>query len=457
MADTSGKLVLIRPSAPDREFELSKAVITLGRASANDIVLSDARVSRFHARIDCGPEGCLVFDLGSANGVQVNGQTVEQAVLSNGDTLQIGNNLLRYELTPLSQEFQATMIDSELELDRMIDQEILPMAINETGQPRLVVFSTDKTWEVPLAGVEVLKIGRADDNDLVLPHTKVSRYHAELARRGDKFLLQDLHSTNGTFIGDKRVDELLIENGDLFRIGPAQIFFKGGFSEYQVTVATERLQQSPTRKPVIFIPGFMGSELWRGSERVWPNVKYFFKDSEIFKYSASEPGPLRAGGILDQVVIVPNLIKMDQYNRLGDYFVEELGYQRGVDFFEFAYDWRQDVRRTAQELSQLVDKLTRASRSRSLPTVSARWWRGDYLTRLGGDRRVERAMLMGGPHRETLRAVNLLLTAGEFLPFGKMGERVREVGMSFPNPLPDPAHYRFHAGTLRGEVQLPGR
>jgi hypothetical protein len=44
------------------------------------------------------------------------------------------------------------------------------------------------------------------------------------------------------------------------------------------------------------------------------------------------------------VVIVPNLVKLEQYNRLGDYLVEDLGFERGVDLLEFAYDWRRDVR-----------------------------------------------------------------------------------------------------------------
>ena len=43
-----------------------------------------------------------------------------------------------------------TVIDSDQQLDQTLDREILPMAINETGQPRLVVFYNEQTWEVPL-------------------------------------------------------------------------------------------------------------------------------------------------------------------------------------------------------------------------------------------------------------------------------------------------------------------
>jgi hypothetical protein len=55
-----------------------------------------------------------------------------------------------------------------------------------------------------------------------------------------------------------------------------------------------------------------------------------------------------------------------------------------------------------------------------------------YIERLGGKGRVERIILMGGPHRGAVKALTGLLNAPELLPFGIMGERLRQVGMSFP-------------------------
>jgi len=132
------------------------------------------------------------------------------------------------------------------------------------------------------------------------------------------------------------------------------------------------------------------------------------------------------------VIIVPNLVKMDQYNRLGDYMVEELGYQRQVDFFEFPYDWRQDVRISVRQLGALIeslpDKQPLVIVAHSLGTMVSRY----YIERLGGKNRVERVILMGGPHRGVIQALTSLLSAPELLPFGIMGERLRQVSMSFP-------------------------
>jgi len=361
----------------------------------------------------------------------VNGMRVEKVVLSPGDQINVGNTSLRYELEQLTPEVGMTVIDSDLDLDQTLNGEFLPMSINETSVPRLVIFTPEKTWEISLEELDSLTIGRTEYNEVVLPSAKVSRQHAMVARKGNIFTLRDLGSTNGTIYKGQQVDEMVLQEGDLFRIGDAQLVFKSGFSESALTMADESLAKRPTRRPVVFIPGLMGSELWQGSERIWPNVKVLFKNPEIFRYSEDEPSPLEPRGIVDEVVIVPNLIKQDQYNRLGDYMVEDLGYERGVNFFEFAYDWRQDVRRSARQLAETIDSLQLDQPvtiiAHSLGTLVTRY----YVTRLGGARKVERVMLMGGPHTGTPKALMGLLVAPEILPFGLMGERFRQVSLSF--------------------------
>lgn len=433
MERTFGKLILIQEGGPEQEFELAKASITLGRAMTNDIVLGDSRISRSHARLLCGPSGCRVIDLDSANGIRVNGNPVKQAELMPGDSLNLGNLHLRYESTPPLEDEPMTMIDSEFELDRTIDHEILPVSIHETGHPSLVVFTGERTWEVPLRDVERVTVGRTEGNDIAIEHPKVSRRHAELLRQGDGFLLRDLGSTNGTWCEDERVTERFLQPGDSFTIGAAQLVFKSGFTHEALTIADEAFSRPAARhprRPVVFVPGMMGSELWRGSERVWPNVKHLFRNPEVFRYPS--PAPLEPRGIVDQVIIVPNLIKLDQYNRLGDYLVEELKYERGVDFFEFAYDWRQDVRISARQLGQLVENLPVSAPvtilAHSLGTMVSRY----YIDHLGGRQRVERAVLMGGPHQGAVKGLTSLLIAPEVLPFGLLGERLRQVVATFP-------------------------
>jgi hypothetical protein len=72
---------------------------TIGRSRSCDIVLEDANVSRQHAEIRPRGGGWTVADLGSTNGVAVNGEHVERArTLKPGDRIEIGTTALTFEL-----------------------------------------------------------------------------------------------------------------------------------------------------------------------------------------------------------------------------------------------------------------------------------------------------------------------------------------------------------------------
>ena len=71
----------------------------LGRSRDCDIVVDDANVSRHHAEIRPAGEGWTIADLGSTNGVLVNGRRATGAVpLAAGDEVELGTSTLRFEL-----------------------------------------------------------------------------------------------------------------------------------------------------------------------------------------------------------------------------------------------------------------------------------------------------------------------------------------------------------------------
>jgi DNA-binding response OmpR family regulator len=68
-----------------------------------------------------------------------------------------------------------------------------------------VPFLTDPTGREHLLTGETITIGRAVENDIVITSKRVSRQHARVRREGSEVILQDLDSTNGTFLNDERV------------------------------------------------------------------------------------------------------------------------------------------------------------------------------------------------------------------------------------------------------------
>ena len=86
--------------------------------------------------------------------------------------------------------------------------------------------------ELPLEA-DVLNMGRAPDNHIVVNDRRVSRRHAVLKREGTNYVLEDLGTPNGTFVNDQRIQRQVLAPGDAIRLGQS-VF------TYRVPVAEQR-------------------------------------------------------------------------------------------------------------------------------------------------------------------------------------------------------------------------
>ena len=430
--EPNARLVISGSQGTERTVALAGADITVGRATTNDVVLSDAKASRVHARLAYGESQWTLIDLDSANGTLVNGlPVVDRVPLQQGDVIRVGDSALLFEAGTIIASGPMT-IDTPADLEATLADATVPVQLNDTSVARLAIRTPDGTWEVPLLQ-DGLTIGRQSDCDVVLNLARVSRQHARIERRGDDFWLRDLGSTNGTLLAGRRIEEHPLQNGDTIRIGDAQLVFKQAASPDDLTLmdAGEMRGASRPRQPVVFVPGLMGSELWLGSEMVWPNVRLLFTQPEIF--TLPETVHLEPRGIVGEVVLVPKFVEQEQYSRAGDFLEEALGYQRGRDLLEFAYDWRHDVRESARRLAEAIDAWPVTPPvtiiAHSLGTLVSRY----YIERLGGKQKVGRVVLIGGPHQGTPRIATDLIQGVGLLPFGLFGDRLLDVIKTFPS------------------------
>jgi hypothetical protein len=97
---SASRLMLMKEGGAT-SFPLTRDTYTVGRHRNNDIVISDPKVSSFHARLDRSPEGFNVVDLKSRNGSFINGQRVETGLLKDGDELRMGPARLVYRVDEL--------------------------------------------------------------------------------------------------------------------------------------------------------------------------------------------------------------------------------------------------------------------------------------------------------------------------------------------------------------------
>ncbi|MDI6822660.1 MAG: FHA domain-containing protein [Actinomycetota bacterium] len=71
-----------------------------------------------------------------------------------------------------------------------------------------------------------LTIGRSPDNDIVLANSFVSHIHARVLEKNGAYFIEDLNSTNGTFLREKRISKpAQLKSGDRIRIGKTLLEF----------------------------------------------------------------------------------------------------------------------------------------------------------------------------------------------------------------------------------------
>jgi len=422
--------------AETRTIVLESGSVTLGRDAGNQIVLDDESISRIHARLDCTATGVELSDLGSRNGTFVNGERFRSGPLMPGDEVVIGATTWRFEADgspPPPTGILPTLNVSE-DMETAVKEAPLATIVADLSQPALLIFDGGDTRRIPLDGDAVL-IGRDEDGqvEVVLDDPAVSRHHARLEHVKDGFLLVDLESRNGTYVADQRVERRMLRDGDTIVVGATRLAFKAGHPG--LALGMSELEERAARRPVVFVPGMMGSQLWRGSERVWPNVRSLLNRRTLM---VTADDRLEPRGIVDEVVVVPGLVKLDQYNRLGSFLCETLGYEREKDLLEFAYDWRRDARESAHHLGAAIEawrELSSVARepitiiAHSFGCLISRY----FVERLGGDRVVDRLILMGGPQHGVPQAIPLIVSGPKLLPFGLLADRLRETVATFPS------------------------
>lgn len=68
-----------------------------------------------------------------------------------------------------------------------------------------------------------IRIGRALDNDIVLPDEKISRHHGQIGIRLGMLVYSDLASTNGSFLNGAKVSEIALGPGDVLQLGSSTV------------------------------------------------------------------------------------------------------------------------------------------------------------------------------------------------------------------------------------------
>lgn len=217
--------------------------------------------------------------------------------------------------------------------------------------------------------------------------------------------------------------------------------------------------QNPPAHFVVFVPGYMGSRLRnrRTGELVWLDIAGLLKNpfdipgalNRLFDQMRYPNDDLVPDGIVDDVVFLPPLFKLEQYSRLLNAF-QQMGYtvdgRPGVAelaVYTFAYDWRQDNRISARQLGDFIEQRQKVHPGAKAVLIGhsnggivSRW----YIEKEGGGEHVLRLILLASPWDGAPKAFQVLQEGLEVFLLRmftssdtNLQEKIRKVILSFPS------------------------
>lgn len=116
--------------------------------------------------------------------------------------------------------------------------------------PKLILKFNERELQECAVGAHPVSIGRLPDNTIVIDNPAVSGRHARVFREGNHYVLEDLKSTNGTFVNDKPIARHTLLDGDVVLLGKHSLVF---------TLAGGEQEPAPQKVEAGFVPDVGGT------------------------------------------------------------------------------------------------------------------------------------------------------------------------------------------------------
>lgn len=256
-----GRLIFFSERHPMQVVALNQPRITIGRAVDQIVRLEGTVVSRRHAQIDRLPDGRLVIiDLDSENGVRVGSQRIAPNTafeLRADAVIRLGDYWVKYERS--RGEIGVAGLGDGGDLDQQVTVAMVrplppemppysspPMNAEQRSKDRLIFYSEDHPLQIVLLEKQVLRIGRAVDQDVRLQGKRVSRRHAQIEVQPDGNLyVTAFVSPNPVWIDDTQLvrdTPVVWQPSEILRIGNYWVKFERGTHQFDPFAGAQYLQ-----------------------------------------------------------------------------------------------------------------------------------------------------------------------------------------------------------------------
>jgi pSer/pThr/pTyr-binding forkhead associated (FHA) protein len=113
LAEFRAVIAVLEGNEAGSEYEIEKPRTTLGRGPGVDLAFPDPAMSKQHACLEWAGGGLRLGDLGSTNGVRVNGALIVAAELKHGDRFQLGEHVFQLVLEQRRREPRTHVLPDE--------------------------------------------------------------------------------------------------------------------------------------------------------------------------------------------------------------------------------------------------------------------------------------------------------------------------------------------------------
>lgn len=283
------KLVISDDEGKTTVVPLVRDEITIGRKEGNTIRLTERNVSRRHARISKRNDGFVLEDLASYNGIVLNGARLQEArSVKHGDQVLIGDYKLQIVDEPGAQTAPAPPAPPPP------SPELAPLLAAPTPPPAPAgsapaapgaaalnnPFAAPQQSPVPenIKGLRIvflapagvpppvtlerlpMVMGRSEAADIALPFSSISREHARLFLDDGKLCIEDMGSSNGISVNEKKAPgKVELSPGDMVQLGVVEFrVARRGDSTVVIQRAAAEEKAAATRPNNKLIGGIIG-------------------------------------------------------------------------------------------------------------------------------------------------------------------------------------------------------
>jgi adenylate cyclase len=245
----SGKLILLGEKTI--EYPLT-AFNTLGRHPDNSIQVLDRIVSKEHCRITLAPNGSwMVRDAGSLNGTMVNGERIGEAVLKDGDRIQLGNTTFQFaEDNPRAQEAKQAANRSRVTM--------MPGQVQSEVRNRI---DASKRF-LPVAEISDMETLKADYEKLRVAHELSQKLALDTDL--DRLLQQIVDETFQIIRADRAV--ILLYHPDQDALSPAYVRQKR--ADEEIKLSNTILEEVKRNKAAVLSSDAMVDERFKAAKSI---------------------------------------------------------------------------------------------------------------------------------------------------------------------------------------------